>query len=183
MSDEPQSEEVGVDPHLVYLTGGIVTWWAGCEYIMWGDILKLLGRYPELKDIPEFQVIQFASKRKIKQWRRMHERIFAERPDIVKEVKAIAVEAGEISEDRNVIVHGMWDMFGNTSATAVTIRHVEPPQKDGTQLMKKYEVTEAQMLEVGTRAFNLYNRLVQLDMNLSFSFGGKVAWTIKGRDA
>lgn len=174
--------EPGISQHLIFLTGNIVTWWGRIEYLFTTDLLKLVGKHDELKQRKEFDVIQIASKRRITQWARAHRIMYQGRDDVLDEVDAIATEAREILEDRNILIHGMWHVFGQNEQGKVKITHMEHAKGEDGMKLCHYTVTEREIDEINSRAYRLYHRLIQLDMNLTFSFGGQVRWSIKGKD-
>lgn len=178
MVDDP--DDVSISPHLIFLTGCVVTWWGRVEWLLTSDIQTLLGK-AQLKGKKEFEVVQISSKRRITQWVRAHKFVYSGRPEIIEEASKIATEAREILEDRNVLIHGMWHVFGHASPDKIKVTHMEPPKGDKT-MVKTYEITEAMVDEISGRAYDLYHRLIQLRMNLTLSFGGQIKWSIKGTD-
>lgn len=175
--------EPGISPHLIFLTGSVVTWWGRIEWLLTSDLQNLISKHEELRALKEFDLIQIASKRRIKQWVRAHRRVYDGRSTVLEEVEAIAGEARDILEDRNVLIHGMWHVFGQNDPRSVTVSHMSHPKEGADTIISKYVITEAQIDEINKRAYDLYHRLVQLSMNLTFSFGGSVEWSIKGKDA
>lgn len=143
------NDDPGLDPRFYALLGEMVVRWARFENVLGGDVAMLMTdpRASKLR-----QELPIAFRRRLALWGRLNRRVYAGIPFYTDYSDAIVKDAKALVEDRNFLVHNLWNT-SRESPAKVTVSSLEIPR------WEKRHYTDEGLAEINKKIQGLHGRL------------------------
>jgi hypothetical protein len=154
------------DAEIAALLGSIVIWWGRVENLMFRDMLDM-RRHPDISSQERFKKTVIATKKLISQW--CAAALILETEKQAKaQLKTIRQDLYDCAEDRNALVHGLWDYPEFEQRTEIDVSVIKPVE-GGQLLLSRYRVDAGRLAEVQRQAVSLYHRMSPFAINRAFA--------------
>lgn len=155
-----------IDPHLICVTGAIVTWWGRIENDLYLDLLTTRN-HPSANKIAAKDQIPLSSNKRIKQWAKVRKAIFANMPDRLNQINELRDQLLSASEERNDIVHAHWPYGNKQNPKKLRLQSMKP-KFDGSHVFKNIDITPENLEELSERLNSLFHKIMPLTVSFAF---------------